>query len=282
MQKVNVDAFYTFGASIRDAIMLPILPLLDEADFSKFPVEHSLEKIYANCLIFLDQTEGYNLPKSRQFAEDIKKLELRYWKLVGEAVEKNDYVERLELFKRFLRQCQRLVNDLESALRHEVSKINAVIVTKKGIYDTDDLIERAEERFPPEVRKYLPDTTIYDLKEAGKCLAFDCPTAMGYHILRATEAVIIKYYESLSGQTWSGSPGWFNYIKELKNLCAPVSITQRLDEMRMYERNPIAHPEFILDIKQALPLFDLASGVIPLMAEEIEKIEKANPPAASP
>jgi len=40
------------------------------------------------------------------------------------------------------------------------------------------------------------------LKEAGRCLAFDLPTACAFHICRATEALMLTYYEALTGNAW--------------------------------------------------------------------------------
>jgi hypothetical protein len=272
MQKVNVDAFYRFGARMKDAMSIGLEPLLKNGMIEASWVEKSLEAIYANCLIFLRKTEGYNLPKSREKAKEIEDLELRYWKHVAIAAKEENEQERQELFKRFLPQCKRLLTEFESALRHEVSNINAFVIDEKGSYDIHKLIERAHEHFSEEVRKHLPDTAIYDFKEAGKCLAFDCPTAMAYHILRGTEAMVLAYFAVLNGSAYSGRPGWMNYINALRPLSAPSRILQRLDEIREYERNPIAHPEFVVEPDEAMPLYNLVHGVIPMMAKEMQRI----------
>ena len=42
---------------------------------------------------------------------------------------------------------------------------------------------------PQETRKNLDDAVIGDIREAGRCLVFDLPTAAGFHVLRAIELV---------------------------------------------------------------------------------------------
>jgi hypothetical protein len=64
------------------------------------------------------------------------------------------------------------IRDLEAVLANEMPSVPALIVSPKGIYNTSDLIERAENYFPGSVRKDMPKLAISDFREVGKCLAF--------------------------------------------------------------------------------------------------------------
>lgn len=278
---MNVYAFYRFGKRLKDVTSFAMQPMFEKHEWDKnfpfeldFPVMPTMEAVYANCLYFLEKTEGFNLDKSRDKVSEIETLHLRYWKLIGAAYKTHDLSEVFTLFSRWLRQTNRLVDEFEETLKHEIDRINAFVTGDKGDKDIEILADRAHEGFSAEVRKHLPDTAIYDFKEAGKCYLFDCYTAMGYHILRGTEAVVLKYLETLTGSAWTGTPGWGQYVQKLekKSLNVPKRIIQRLNEIREYERNPIAHPEFIVEPDEAMPLYNLAHGVIPMIVKEMQRL----------
>src|SRR5262249_1617525 len=63
---------------------------------------------------------------------------------------------------------------------------------EKGIFSTNDLIENAENAIPKAIRDAVPAEALDDWKQAGKCIVFELPTAAGFHLIRATEAVIRK------------------------------------------------------------------------------------------
>lgn len=94
---------------------------------------------------------------------------------------------------------------------------------------------------------------------------------------------MIKYYEVLVGTPWNlKQRDWGAYIRELRAIPADTRITDRLDEIRRFERNPILHPENNVEIDRALPLFEMVGGVVVLMVDEIERLEAAKVAASSP
>ena len=84
--------------------------------------------------------------------------------------------------------------DFETVLAAELQTLATYHASQKGIYSTPDLIERAENTLPESVRNKLPFDVVSDLRESGKCLAFDTATASGFHVLRAVESVLHAYY----------------------------------------------------------------------------------------
>ena len=62
-------------------------------------------------------------------------------------------------------------------------------VTQKGVYDTDSLINNGSSVYA-DLLEHLPQEAIEDTNQAARCLAFTLPTASGFHMARATEAVL--------------------------------------------------------------------------------------------
>jgi hypothetical protein len=151
------------------------------------------------------------------------------------------------------------------------------VVSQKRGYATSDLVDHAEKMLPLETLAVLPHGVAADIKASGRCLAFDTPTAAGFHILRAVEAVMALYYQHLTGKELpKRNRNWGLYLQKLKT--APshdVKIWGALDHIRDNYRNPISHPEDTLTEGQAIMLFGLSLSVIELMAEVL----RSTPPA---
>jgi hypothetical protein len=157
------------------------------------------------------------------------------------------------------------------AFEHDHRNLDVFAVTPKGIYSTRQLIENPENKFSEKVRLVLPPQCIADLKEAGKCLAFEIPTACAFHVCRATEAVMLKYYEVLAGHTWTFKRrDWGIYIDQLRVEHAPASIINRLGDIRD-DRNAYMHPEINVSLEEAPIVFEIGTDVIFQMSQEIQK-----------
>jgi hypothetical protein len=163
--------------------------------------------------------------------------------------------------------------ELEKNFEREHKNLSVFTVTPKGLYDTRLLIEKGEEKFGETTRSVFNADAIYDLQQSGKCLAFEVPTAMAFHVMRATETLIKAYYEVLAGKPWPyPQRDWGRYIVELEKFPGVnKTITGRLNEIRELNRNPLIHPEIIVSMEEAPVLFELCNGVIYYMAEEIRK-----------
>jgi hypothetical protein len=86
----------------------------------------------------------------------------------------------------------------ESALELDLGRAPIFFVKSKGIYSTAALIANAENALVAEVIAAISEHAKRDLNEAGRCLAFELPTASGYHGLRAVEKVLREYYGAMS------------------------------------------------------------------------------------
>lgn len=162
----------------------------------------------------------------------------------------------------------------ETVLLEELHTLATYHATPKGIYSTADLIERAEDVFPEEIKKKLSPEAVKDVRESGRCLAFDTATAAGFHILRATESVLHQYYVAVCTPADPNKPldNWGQYVIELKKKVADPDVQRValiIDNLREHERNVIMHPEIFLSPDDAFTIFEVAQGAIMAMASRL-------------
>ena len=158
------------------------------------------------------------------------------------------------------------LSELEAVLKAECDSLATYAVSQKGAYSTPDLIEHAENMIPETTRQLLPSGVIKEVQEAGRCLAFDLPTASGFHILRAVELVMIELWQHIK-QTGDKKPtNWGAYIDKFEQSGIDAKITTMLRTLKDLYRNPNAHPEETLDDDKATTLFALGVAAIQQMA----------------
>lgn len=152
----------------------------------------------------------------------------------------------------------------EHVLAAELAQSETYVASQKGIFDTKSLVDNADAMFSGEVRIWLPQQSLTDIKNAGRCLAFELPTACGFHLMRGVETAIKHYYFILSGgeEFVEAERSWMKYIKRLKDQGADGKVLSALDQMRELHRNPITHPEVDLTLDEALMLFGLSQSAI--------------------
>jgi hypothetical protein len=174
----------------------------------------------------------------------------------------------------------------ETVLNEELATLSAYSASKKGIYSTSDLIDRAENIFPPAVLARLSKAIVREIQEAGKCLAFDIPTASGFHMLRAMEEVLHSYYLVVcKPENEDKLDNWGAYITALHKLTGEKTDTNAktknhaemmlalLQQIKDQDRNLIMHPEVTLNADEALKLFEITKGAIMTMAEKLSEIK---------
>ncbi len=172
--------------------------------------------------------------------------------------------------------------NLETVLAAECQVLDTYLVVKRGAYSTADLVERAHIAFGTIAEK-LPDQAKADFDQAGRCVAFDLPTAAAFHIFRGTEVIIRAYYKAVTGkEPKKKMRNWFAYIKVLRQCNADNRITSFLDHLRETYRNPILHPEENVDAEQALVMFGACISVSTLMLNEITGLSSTSVPLQFP
>jgi len=167
----------------------------------------------------------------------------------------------------------------EVVLEEELQMLSTYQVSQKGIYSTPDLIDRAESTLPPEVLSKIDQRTKDEIRESGRCLAFDNFTASGFHIIRATESVIQKYYLAVCDPKPAPNrlENWGAYISKLHELKRPDvdEIVALLQQIKDQHRNLIMHPEIVLNFNEAYTLFEISKTAIMVMASKMPILDKS-------
>lgn len=157
-----------------------------------------------------------------------------------------------------------------SVIRAELPHIPIYHVSKKGGFDTTDLIERGETIFPSELLRKVPDA-VPDIREGTRCIAFELPTAAAYHFHRANESILRVYFDIVSnGASRPNNRSIGSYLGEMDRLnVGDASIKSSLRDLAKYHRNPLIHPEHSLkDVNAALALMNAVHSVaVPMLSE---------------
>ena len=134
--------------------------------------------------------------------------------------------------------------------------------------------------FPDELTTKVPDA-IFDIKEAGKCMAFELPTAAGFHLHRAIEAVLHRYYDAVTdGTERPKTRNIGDYLKKMNEMNVGDSkVKSALKDLKDLHRNPLIHPEDSLEsIDDVIALLGSIHAVVVHM---LKKIPLAAEPAGA-
>jgi hypothetical protein len=221
--------------------------------------------------------DGYVLVNINSFLSKLEKLSLVVTQLTDGVRELKGFAERLKVTSPDFRlddasanDLKRIIMDIDKTLKAELAGKLAFIVTDKRI-DVMKLLFKMNSLFPVGVFERLPAIAKYDLNEAGKCIAFERPTAAAFHLLRGTEAVLRDFYCSLV-KRGRASLMWGPIVSHLRTIRKPPDKTllNNLDNIRESFRNPTQHPEKIYDIDEVQDLFGLCCDVICRMIKAIK------------
>ena len=171
------------------------------------------------------------------------------------------------------------VYNFQSVFLTEFSQTNIFYVTQKRAYDMTVLINQGQNVLSSDTLNMLSskDEVINDIREASKSLAFDIPTAVGFHLYRAIEAIVKNYFPILNIQAkeWENNKNLDHYIKLLIRNDVHPKVTVMLQHLNDHYRNPILHPEELWDSEKAEGAFMLAINVMTIMIRDINKLIKA-------
>lgn len=171
--------------------------------------------------------------------------------------------------------------EFETVLAAELQALDTYFISQKGIYSTPDLIDRADMALDGSVRAIISAEASGDFRQAGRCLAFDLPTAAGFHAMRATENVLRQYHRAVvKPASVTITPDMATCINELRKAGADAKTLAILDQIRDLHRNTIMHPEAFLTPSEGLRLFDIAKSAISAMADQVSLVSLSAPPAA--
>lgn len=255
VQRLSIAFFYGTGAALRPLAGLTWnIKLLDAAGFL-YPAAEALNGIL-NSPWFWPAVKSSYAPGQKLLAA------------INALIARTDYDKEIGWAQ--AHAVTNALTEFEGAVRAELAVADAYFVTRKGGYDTSALIGSPEVLFPIDLGRKVSDA-IPDVREAAKCLAFELPTASGFHLLRATESVMRRYWAAVTG----GKPqpknrnlgACLGRMKELK--VGSPKVLAVLEQIKDLHRNPLMHPEEILSLDDAIGLFGIVQSAITAMLKEI-------------
>ncbi|OOC51190.1 MULTISPECIES: hypothetical protein [Brucella] len=167
------------------------------------------------------------------------------------------------------------LNAFKHVLEAECRQVDVYSVGQVSIYKTSSLVSNGSKFIPASSYEFLPMEAKKEFDDAGRCLAFDLPTAAGFHALRGLELAIHKYLEGF-GKTTESLKNWGAYVKAVQDLADDDTTAVRpsrkvaamLDRIRALDRNPLMHPQDTLDQDSADMLFRLVAVTVYEMAKD--------------
>lgn len=161
----------------------------------------------------------------------------------------------------------------ENNLASEFAQMDSYLVAKKGGYDTRDLIDNGAALFQASLARKVPGA-IRDIKQATRCIAFELPTAAGFHLHRANESVLHAYFDAVRGtinHPKDGNRNMGNYIALMdQNGLGDERVRAALKDIKNLHRNPLIHPDHDLDaVDDAIDLLGAIRAAVGAMLPAI-------------
>lgn len=159
----------------------------------------------------------------------------------------------------------------ETILISELQSISSYIVTRKAWFDTEAMVEAGKVFFSKDLEAKVPGA-IKDLEQAMRCIAFEVPTAAGFHLHRANEAVLRAYWDHVTdGAKRPKENNMGVYLAALDKLDkGNKSVRAHLQSIKDFHRNPLMHPEQSLGtVDEAIDLMAAIRCAIGYMLKEI-------------
>jgi hypothetical protein len=210
MQKIDPAFLFEMGDQLRKVptINRETTPPVT-AYFILNPAVNAVEQI-VNASVYVHLLRGPCRAAARALVEQMRQMSA--WVLELEEIE-NTKLQIVDVLK-----LQSLYSKFETLFLGDLQAGSLYLVSPKGGYDTEKLTEAGETLFSGDLWLKVPDA-IPDLIQAARCIAFELPTAAGFHLHRAHEAVLRVYWDCVTG----GKPrpkqqNMGEYLKQLGKL----------------------------------------------------------------
>lgn len=147
----------------------------------------------------------------------------------------------------------------------ELSTLPAFLVGMKESYDINLLVDEGAKLFPATLSVKCPES-IRDAREVGRAIAFELSTAAGFHIFRVVESVLKRYWDHVSKNARPKLETIGSYAAELeKGKIGDAKIYELLKQLSKLHRNPLIHPEVILDVGEEIEILGISRSVVGAM-----------------
>ena len=215
--------------------------------------------VLANIISFLRDIDNLGFAVTRRAAFALVDLQAKLEKAENEKLTKEQATELAKIMR-----------ELRPTLLAEARGTLAYIISERR-FPIERLVDDISGLFANGVLDLLPEIARQDFAESGKCLAFERPTAAAFHMLRATEAVLKKYYCERVKRKRSDLM-WGAMVQSMKSMPRkfPPVIANQLDHIRHGFRNPTAHPEKQFDIDEAQDLLSICIDATNRMIQDMQ------------
>jgi hypothetical protein len=263
MLRVDGYRFYDLGVRLHPLATITDESLVAEVWFQIYQAKDSLRSVFTD----------FPLRVSRGTAV---KLEAALVRVLPDDLTEAKWAEEETVGSRAF-QIRQATVELETLLAAELRTFDTYFVSQKGSFSTPDLIDNAEIMLPEGIRQHLSANAIEDIRQSGKCLAFNLGTAASFHIARATEDVIRSYYFVVLGVLPSVKMrSWGTYHKNLsKSDKGSKKVLGWLDHIKDEYRNPVLHPDETVSPDAALVFINACSSLIVMMVGEMVRLNQA-------
>ncbi len=257
MLRISIPFFQGLGAALQQIVGLRPDVVLSDVWFSLFNAESELDNLFA--------AEWFH-PAVKNALAPGQKLRASLHVLT----QQTDFQKKIEYMEAF--NVTNALAEFQTVLRAELANADVYFVTRKAGFDTSVLISNAEKNFAADLAGKVPNA-IPDIREAGKCLAFEMSTAAGFHVLRAVEAVVRAYWDAVAkGRKRPGQRNLGVYLKKMQDAkLGNAKVLAALQQIKDLHRNPLAHPEETLNLEEAVGLFGISQSAINAMLKDIPK-----------
>jgi len=266
MQRVNEFVFYELAIKVHAMTDLTFEPIKYSDYFLNFwHARQSVDEIYRQRPLH------FVTPVALRFYNAISAIVPVDWEQAITAYPK-DLENEQPIQPWQISEIREAAKEFETVLKTECQAMDTYYVSKKGAYSTKDLVENAHHQIPEPSRSSLPVQAKSDFDQAGKCIAFDVPTAAAFHLLRGTECVIKEYYELIvpgPKRASSKMRNWGVYIRLMRDHGGDAKVLSILDHMRDVYRNPVTHPEENYTDEGVQVLFGLCISAVVLLVQAI-------------
>ena len=261
MQRVNGNYLYEVGSQIH--------PLSDwkggqttlaDAHIPVLVAEGALEPLITRTVFQLKAS----VQTGAQLLEHLRKI-----RVLADDADGDDYSKPLGVYEVY--QVQNALKAFEAVLAAELALIPLFVVSPKGGFDMMDLCDNGHLCFPEDLVTKVPDA-IDDAQQAMRCLAFELPTAAGFHLHRVNEAVLRAYFDAVTHggkRPKSRSMGDFLKTLDTQGVGSP-KVKAALTQLKDLHRNPLMHPEDRLETAdEAINLYGAVRSVVGEMLKEV-------------
>lgn len=259
MQKVDSYYLYEVGAALQQIDDLKFNWNDNDTRGSSYQEAFVVMKNAKDALDKLLRNETYRLKtciqKGRELSETIQSLIEK----IDNDPEKNKLLSFHDMWP-----VREALDGFEAVLSSELALLDLYVITKKGGYDISELMTNGQVCFPRELTLKVPEC-IGDIRAGTKCIAVSLPTAAGFHLHRANEAVLHRYWDSVTGNHTRPSTGNMgDYLNQLEQKNAgDANVRSALKDLKNLHRNPLIHPEHTLEsVEEAIALMDHIKAVI--------------------